>query len=123
MPQLNSPMEILKLLDKSNCRDCKEATCLAFAATVFRRDKRLQQCTHLEAHIIEQYDDESSKQADCEREEDTALEVLKKRLPPSTWKRQPKESEAGIPTAHWRSGSWVRISIWISNVTCLPRFT
>jgi hypothetical protein len=73
-------MEILKLLDKSNCRDCKEATCLAFAAAVFRRDKRLQQCTHLEAHIIEQYDDESSKQADCEREEDTALEVLKKKV-------------------------------------------
>ena len=41
MPQLNNPMDILKILDKSNCRKCDEATCLAFAAAVARGKRAL----------------------------------------------------------------------------------
>ncbi|MFH1350796.1 MAG: (Fe-S)-binding protein, partial [Pseudomonadota bacterium] len=44
MSPLNNPVEILKLLDKSNCRRCNEATCLAFAAAVFKGKKRLDEC-------------------------------------------------------------------------------
>ena len=47
MAGLNSPMDILKLLNKSNCRECGETTCLAFAATVFKGQKQLDQCPHL----------------------------------------------------------------------------
>ena len=36
MAKLISPLEILKLLEKSNCRECGQATCLAFAAAVFK---------------------------------------------------------------------------------------
>ncbi len=40
-------MEVFKLLDKSNCRDCNEATCLAFASkSSGQRD--LSDCTHLD---------------------------------------------------------------------------
>ena len=42
MSQLTNPMEIFKLLDKSNCRECREATCLAFAAAVFKGQKQLE---------------------------------------------------------------------------------
>jgi CO dehydrogenase/acetyl-CoA synthase gamma subunit (corrinoid Fe-S protein) len=48
MSTLNNPVEILKLLNKSNCRECHEATCLAFAAAVFKGRKRLQDCPHLD---------------------------------------------------------------------------
>mgnify|MGYP000668137593 CR=1 FL=1 len=35
MPSPNSAMEVFKHLDKSNCRECGEKTCLAFAGAVF----------------------------------------------------------------------------------------
>jgi ArsR family metal-binding transcriptional regulator len=34
-------MAIFKLLEKSNCRQCNEATCLAFAAAVFKAAENL----------------------------------------------------------------------------------
>jgi hypothetical protein len=80
MPQLNSPMEILKLLNKSNCRECGETTCLAFAAAVFRGEKHLGQCSHLEGDIIEQYGGESGKRAEREQDEEQALERIKQRV-------------------------------------------
>ena len=52
MSQLNNPVEIFKLLNKTNCRDCGSATCLAFAAAVFKGQKRLNECPHLGRRII-----------------------------------------------------------------------
>jgi len=48
MPQLNSVVEILKLLEKSNCGDCGEKTCMAFASAVFRGAKQLDACPRLD---------------------------------------------------------------------------
>jgi len=36
MAQIKNAMEIFKLLEKSNCRECNEKTCLAFAGAVFQ---------------------------------------------------------------------------------------
>ena len=33
-------MEIFKLLNGSNCRECNEKTCLAFAVAVFKEKNR-----------------------------------------------------------------------------------
>ena len=35
MAQPKNAMEIFKLLDQSNCRECGQKTCLAFAGAVF----------------------------------------------------------------------------------------
>ena len=43
MPQPKNAMEIFQLLDKSNCRECGETTCLAFAGAVFTGRKDLDQ--------------------------------------------------------------------------------
>lgn len=48
-------MEILKILNKSNCGECKEPTCLAFAAAVFNGLKQLGDCPHLEDDIVHRY--------------------------------------------------------------------
>lgn len=80
MFRMNSPMEILHLLDKSNCRECRETTCLAFAAAVFRGDKRLSKCTHLDADTAAQYDDETYQQARNEDEGDQALEDMRQKV-------------------------------------------
>ena len=55
MPKLNNTIDILKLLDKSNCRECGSPTCLAFAASVFKGQKALDECTHLDQSIIDEY--------------------------------------------------------------------
>lgn len=80
MVQLNNSIEILKLLDKSNCRKCNEPTCLAFAAAVSRGKKMLNECPHLEEDIIRQFGEKSQglKPSDWDTEE--ILNRLKGRL-------------------------------------------
>ena len=53
MTQLKNPIEIIKILDKSNCRECGEATCLAFAAAVFNGRRQLDECPRLDNGVIE----------------------------------------------------------------------
>ena len=48
MSDLKSPVDILKLLEKSNCRECGQPTCLAFASAVMRGDKELADCPRLD---------------------------------------------------------------------------
>ncbi len=67
MTKLKSPMDILKLLDKSNCRQCNEPTCLAFAAQVFKGKKKLSDCPKLDASIIEQYGQEDATGEETEK--------------------------------------------------------
>lgn len=42
-------LEILKLLPKTNCRECNEATCMVFAARVAEGLKDQNSCPHLES--------------------------------------------------------------------------
>ncbi len=55
MAQINNPMEIFKLLNGSNCRDCNEQTCLAFAVAVFKARKPLHACPHLPKSVTDAY--------------------------------------------------------------------
>jgi hypothetical protein len=55
MAQFNNVMEVFKLLEKSNCRKCNKATCLAFAAAVFQGQTTLNECPQLDAKIIAEY--------------------------------------------------------------------
>lgn len=80
MTPLNSPIEILKRLDKSNCRECGYATCLAFASAVFKGQKSLSECPHLEKDVVEEFENESQKTSGLEPNPDEPLEELKKRL-------------------------------------------
>jgi hypothetical protein len=47
--------EIFQLLEKSNCGNCGEKTCLAFAGAVFRGRRRLAECSRLDQRIVAQY--------------------------------------------------------------------
>ncbi|MEW5909727.1 MAG: DUF3786 domain-containing protein [Thermodesulfobacteriota bacterium] len=55
MPQPKNAMEIFKFLDKSNCQQCGEKTCLAFAGAVFKGRIRINECPKLDRHIIESF--------------------------------------------------------------------
>ncbi|MBF0228293.1 MAG: DUF3786 domain-containing protein [Desulfamplus sp.] len=54
-------MEVFKLLNKSNCKECFKPTCLAFAGSVFKGEKRLQECPYLPADVIAQFKDAQQK--------------------------------------------------------------
>ena len=64
MTRFNNVMEVFKLLKKNNCRDCDEPTCLAFAAAVFKGQKTLSRCPHIDVRTLDQYCDENPAEED-----------------------------------------------------------
>ncbi|MBF0572694.1 MAG: DUF3786 domain-containing protein [Desulfamplus sp.] len=54
-------MQVFKLLNKSNCKECFKPTCLAFAGSVFKGEKRLDECPYLSADVIMQFKDAPQK--------------------------------------------------------------
>ena len=80
MSQFNNTMEIFKLLDKTNCKECNQATCLAFAAAVFKGQKQLDECPSLESDIIERFGGKTEKRATIEQEMDASVEHLRTKV-------------------------------------------
>jgi len=80
MPQLNNPIEIFKLLNRSNCRKCNESTCLAFAAAVFKGNKQLEECPYLKSDVIERFGGKTQKRKSPEQDMEKSVEQLKKKV-------------------------------------------
>lgn len=53
-------MEIFDLLNKTNCRECGEKTCLAFAGAVFTGRSNINRCPYLTLEIKEKYQTEDT---------------------------------------------------------------
>jgi len=77
MPHPKNAMEIFQLLDKSNCRECGQKTCLAFAGAVFTGQKKIDECPKLDREIIERFSGEPENQ---NAGGDEYLEKLKKEI-------------------------------------------
>ena len=73
-------MEIFKLLNHSNCRDCNKPTCLAFAAAVYQGEKRLDECPHLPTDIIARFSDQPKRFKNIEEDRDAIVEQLKEKI-------------------------------------------
>jgi hypothetical protein len=80
VPKLNSVIEILKLLDGSNCRECGSPTCLAFAADVFNTRKRLGDCPKLDAETLALFEGEIRAHESLDRTAEEVIEQLKRQL-------------------------------------------
>lgn len=80
MSQLNSAMDVFKLLQGTNCRKCLVPSCLAFAVEVFNGDRRLRECPYVDSNIIEQFDGQSSNWMALEQEHEQALEPLRREV-------------------------------------------
>ncbi|MFC1821271.1 DUF3786 domain-containing protein [Thermodesulfobacteriota bacterium] len=80
MPQLSNPMDILKVLDKSNCKKCNEATCLAFAAAVARGKRALNECPCVKEEVLGQFGDDLREQKPVEQDREEILNQLKGKL-------------------------------------------
>jgi hypothetical protein len=55
MPKPKHAMEIFQLLDKSNCRECGEKTCLAFAGAVYQGRRKIAECPKLDSETIRRF--------------------------------------------------------------------
>ncbi|EFK07552.1 putative Fe-S cluster [delta proteobacterium NaphS2] len=80
MPQLNNVLDILKLLDKSNCKKCGEATCMAFAASVHKGENELKACPNLEDDVIKMFGDGVQKRKDPDEDTLEAMDRLKREV-------------------------------------------
>jgi hypothetical protein len=73
-------MEIFLLLDKSNCLECGEKTCLAFAGAVYRGTRRIEECPRVGAAIIERFGVSQNNQPRRENEMDVYIAKMKNQL-------------------------------------------
>jgi hypothetical protein len=80
MASFKNAMDVFKLLEKSNCRQCNEPTCLAFAAAVFKGGRQLHECPRLDAKILARYGDAQGSQNPQEQGEAESLAVLKSKM-------------------------------------------
>ncbi len=78
MAGLNTPLDIFKLLAKTNCRECGAASCMAFAAAVIRQEKKLSDCPSLEKGVAGQYEGRIEKQVNLESIQQEQLRELQK---------------------------------------------
>ena len=80
MAPFQNLMEVFKLLDKSNCRKCNEATCLAFAAAVFQGTRQIGECPVVDPEIIARYGGSLAKTQNLQREADEAILALQQQI-------------------------------------------
>ncbi|MFO8033418.1 MAG: DUF3786 domain-containing protein [Desulfohalobiaceae bacterium] len=81
MTQPSNPMQIYSLLEKSDCRQCGEPTCLAFAAAVFRGQRSLDECPRLDPEVARQYAGQESKRSGPEEDMYRAMQELQQKVP------------------------------------------
>ncbi len=54
MPTIKNPLDLYRLLPRSNCRECRLPSCLAFAAAVIKGEKRPADCPGLDLGLTKQ---------------------------------------------------------------------
>lgn len=74
-------MDVLKVLNKSNCRECGLLTCMAFAAMVVQGQKSISECPYVEDEIIQRVGGAAKQTVQSvEERRDELLEELKREV-------------------------------------------
>ena len=77
MPPPKNAMEIYQYLNKSNCRECGDQTCLAFAGSVYTGRRAIGACPYLDDDIIQKFSGQSEGQPTPDESRYEYLETLK----------------------------------------------
>lgn len=80
MKTLKNTIQILQLLDKSNCRECGFATCLVFALAVLRGERSLGDCPRVDPDIAKQYSGTGPEPGASLENDDEAMVLLKEQF-------------------------------------------
>ncbi|OGW36188.1 MAG: Fe-S cluster protein [Nitrospirae bacterium GWD2_57_9] len=76
MARLKTPLEVYKLLPRTNCGGCGISTCMAFAACVIKQEKKLSGCPHLAKDMVREYEGHIEGQVNLERIQEEKLREL-----------------------------------------------
>lgn len=77
MAQITNPLELYKILEKINCKQCLLPSCMAFAVAVVQGQKQLADCPYLDNHIVEQLEGKVKKHKSLAYDQDQVLAKLK----------------------------------------------
>jgi hypothetical protein len=80
MALLKTTMDIFKLLEGSNCRECGEKACLAFAAGVFKGRRQLSECPRLDQGTVLKYTGNTQKAQSVEEDMADTVAALKEKV-------------------------------------------
>ena len=80
MSKLTTPLDVYKLLPKTNCGGCGVTTCMAFAAAIIKREKELVACPHLDADTLARYEGMIERPINLEGIQEGQLKELKKKI-------------------------------------------
>lgn len=87
-------MDILRILPKTNCRGCRELTCLVFAVSVFQGRKKLSECPYVTKEVIELFGSKEPDSRDASNELQESINDLKRKV-----------SSMDYPDAAYRTGA------------------
>ena len=80
MAHAKSAFEIFQVLEKSNCRECGEKTCLAFAGAVFLGRRKIRECPKLNREAVERFAGEPDNVNMSEQDPGDRLTQLKSEI-------------------------------------------
>lgn len=80
MAKPKNAMEIFQVLDKSNCRECMEKTCLAFAGAVYLGRRKIEECPKLDRETIERFSDRPAGESSIEQNRDDYMKALREQV-------------------------------------------
>jgi hypothetical protein len=80
MPAPKNAMQIFKLLNKSNCRECGEKTCLAFAGAVYQGRKPITDCPCIDPRMAERFAAEPEHPNPLDENRDAYMAMMKAKL-------------------------------------------
>ncbi len=80
MSKLRTPLEVYKLLPKSNCGQCRISTCMAFAAAIIKEEKKLTDCPHLDKNTLDRFGKNIEKQVNIESIQEETLKDLRAKI-------------------------------------------
>lgn len=80
MAKPKNAMEIFAVLDKSNCRECMEKTCMAFAGAVYTGRRKIEECPRLDPETVARFSDRPESESILDQNRDDYLKDLKEQV-------------------------------------------
>ena len=80
MAQIKTPLDVYKLLPKTNCRECRLPSCMAFSAAVLRGEKEITDCPYVDRTVLGDTKNIERLVSISDRREE-AVALLRSRIP------------------------------------------
>jgi hypothetical protein len=80
MTELKNPLQLYKLLKKSNCGECRVPSCMAFAVAVVQGQQELGDCPYLDRSVVEAMGNRVIRHQTVAEDHERSLRDLKARV-------------------------------------------